>query len=254
MPSSSARCAQFPRAQDKVHFYIKLRELRDHLKGVRQSTEIEEVAYSFDLQLAKGKLSNLYETAEWNLFSKSQARRLHCDILKITTFPTSCAVKFWIKCLISGWNRVSFTSTEDAKRTAIKEEQYDPGYEDAYGGAYAERGAEGGQAQSQTNGHCTFSSAEHRGNVLHSVPLFGWCSRMLHVLTYSYCSGKYSCSAVIGRAGMFTLTEILVSGFQIVARYTFNQVSTAGVWKACALPHTLAHTVKGSSIMYHCCS
>lgn len=102
MPSSSARCAQFPRAQDKVHFYIKLKELRDHLKGIRQSTEIEEVAYSFDLQLAKGKLSNLYKTAEWNLFSKSQGRRLHCDIMKITTFPASCAVKFWIKCLTSG--------------------------------------------------------------------------------------------------------------------------------------------------------
>lgn len=55
MPSSSARCAQFPRAQDKVHFYIKLRELRDQLKGVRRSTEIEEVKYTFDLQLAKGK-------------------------------------------------------------------------------------------------------------------------------------------------------------------------------------------------------
>lgn len=46
---------------------------------------------------------------------------------------------------------------------AIKEEQYDPGYEDAYGGAYTERGAEGLPAQSQTNGHCTFSSAEHQG-------------------------------------------------------------------------------------------
>lgn len=55
MPSSSARCAQFPRAQDKVHFYIKLRELRDQLKGVQRSTEIEEVDYSFDLKLAKGK-------------------------------------------------------------------------------------------------------------------------------------------------------------------------------------------------------
>ncbi|CAN9498875.1 unnamed protein product [Ophioblennius macclurei] len=101
MPSSSARCAQFPRAQDKVHFYIKLRELRDQLKGVQRSTDIEEIQYSFDLQLAK----------------------------------------------------------EDAKRMAIKEEQYDPGYEDAYGGAYAERGAEGDQPQSQSNGHCTFSSA-----------------------------------------------------------------------------------------------
>ncbi|XP_030586464.1 G/T mismatch-specific thymine DNA glycosylase isoform X2 [Archocentrus centrarchus] len=103
MPSSSARCAQFPRAQDKVHFYIKLRELRDQLKGVQKSTEIQEVNYTFDLQLAK----------------------------------------------------------EDAKRLAIKEEQYDPGYEDAYGGAYVERGPEGSHAESQSNGHCTFSSAEN---------------------------------------------------------------------------------------------
>ncbi|XP_008292409.1 G/T mismatch-specific thymine DNA glycosylase-like isoform X1 [Stegastes partitus] len=103
MPSSSARCAQFPRAQDKVHFYIKLRELRDQLKGVQKNTEIEEVDYSFDLKLAK----------------------------------------------------------EDAKRLAIKEEQYDPGYEDAYGGAYVERGAEEGQAESKTNGHCTFSTGEN---------------------------------------------------------------------------------------------
>lgn len=54
MPSSSARCAQFPRAQDKVHFYIKLRELRDQLKGVIKSKEVEEVNYTFDLGLAKG--------------------------------------------------------------------------------------------------------------------------------------------------------------------------------------------------------
>ncbi|KAL6106324.1 tdg [Pungitius sinensis] len=118
MPSSSARCAQFPRAQDKVHFYIKLRELRDQLKGVQKPTEVEEIDYSFDLSLAK----------------------------------------------------------EDAKRMAIKEEQYDPGYEDAFGGVYAERGAdgpagaegsgaapggEGSGAPAQTNGHCTFSSAEN---------------------------------------------------------------------------------------------
>jgi len=55
MPSSSARCAQFPRAQDKVHFYIKLRELRDQLKGVQKPAEIEEIKYSFDLTLAKGE-------------------------------------------------------------------------------------------------------------------------------------------------------------------------------------------------------
>lgn len=57
-----------------------------------------------------------------------------------------------------------FASIEDAKRLAIKEEQYDPGYEDAYGGAYIEKGPEGGQAQSQINGHCTFSSVETTGN------------------------------------------------------------------------------------------
>lgn len=55
MPSSSPRCAQFPRAQDKVHFYIKLKELRDQMKGFVPSHEVTETDYSFDLQLAKGK-------------------------------------------------------------------------------------------------------------------------------------------------------------------------------------------------------
>uniref|UniRef100_H3CBP7 G/T mismatch-specific thymine DNA glycosylase n=1 Tax=Tetraodon nigroviridis TaxID=99883 RepID=H3CBP7_TETNG len=91
MPSSSPRCAQFPRAQDKVHFYIKLKELRDQMKGMASGSDVQETQYSFDLQLAK----------------------------------------------------------EDAKRMAIKEEQYDPGYEDE-GGAR--------EGQSQVNGHCTFSS------------------------------------------------------------------------------------------------
>lgn len=56
------------------------------------------------------------------------------------------------------------TPTEDAKRLAIKEEQYDPGYEDAYGGAYVEKEAEGGQAETQPNGHCTFSSVANSGD------------------------------------------------------------------------------------------
>ncbi|KAK5600606.1 hypothetical protein CRENBAI_001336 [Crenichthys baileyi] len=53
MPSSSPRCAQFPRAQDKVHFYIKLKELRDQIKGLAPNGEVLETQYSFDLQLAK---------------------------------------------------------------------------------------------------------------------------------------------------------------------------------------------------------
>uniref|UniRef100_A0A8C6Y545 G/T mismatch-specific thymine DNA glycosylase n=1 Tax=Naja naja TaxID=35670 RepID=A0A8C6Y545_NAJNA len=81
MPSSSARCAQFPRAQDKVHYYIKLKDLRDQLKGVASSAEVQEVQYTFDLQLAQ----------------------------------------------------------EEAKKMAVKEEKYDPGYEAAYGGAYGEQ-------------------------------------------------------------------------------------------------------------------
>lgn len=54
MPSSSPRCAQFPRAQDKVHFYIKLKELRDQMKGLAPGREVQETQYSFNLQLAKG--------------------------------------------------------------------------------------------------------------------------------------------------------------------------------------------------------
>nr|VZI13428.1 unnamed protein product [Spirometra erinaceieuropaei] len=35
MPSSSARCAQLPRAEDKLPFFIALRKLRDYLRGER---------------------------------------------------------------------------------------------------------------------------------------------------------------------------------------------------------------------------
>ncbi|MCL4136275.1 UNVERIFIED_CONTAM: hypothetical protein GTU68_066590, partial [Idotea baltica] len=46
MPSSSARCAQLPRALDKVPFYTALRKFRDFLKGtIAQLTE-EEITFS----------------------------------------------------------------------------------------------------------------------------------------------------------------------------------------------------------------
>lgn len=41
---------------------------------------------------------------------------------------------------------------------AIKEEQYDPGYEDAYGGEYAPGGA--AEPNQTSNGHCAFSSGK----------------------------------------------------------------------------------------------
>ena len=67
MPSSSARCAQFPRAQDKVHFYIKLRELRDQLKGQAKPKEVEEIQYSFDLGLAKRKDDGCWYRSQYGL-------------------------------------------------------------------------------------------------------------------------------------------------------------------------------------------
>ena len=46
MPSSSARCAQLPRAQDKVPFYAALRKFRDHLKGHYPDQKPSEVVFS----------------------------------------------------------------------------------------------------------------------------------------------------------------------------------------------------------------
>lgn len=138
MPSSSARCAQFPRAQDKVHFYIKLRELRDQLKGQFKPKEVEEIKYTFDLGLAKGKVL--------------------CDgIMHVEVDAFRIVVRhIYMLCVC--------VVTEDAKRMAVKEEQYDPGYEAAYGGAYAEPGIGNGAEAGQSNGHCTFSSnAESAG-------------------------------------------------------------------------------------------
>ncbi|XP_015278111.1 PREDICTED: G/T mismatch-specific thymine DNA glycosylase isoform X1 [Gekko japonicus] len=119
MPSSSARCAQFPRAQDKVHYYIKLKDLRDQLKGIMSNTEVQEVQYSFDLQLAQ----------------------------------------------------------EDAKKMAVKEEKYDPGYEAAYGGAYSEKTAsESEPCNFPSNG--TASSAEFSsGSSFGDVPNGQWMTQ-----------------------------------------------------------------------------
>ncbi|XP_026582428.1 G/T mismatch-specific thymine DNA glycosylase isoform X1 [Pseudonaja textilis] len=116
MPSSSARCAQFPRAQDKVHYYIKLKDLRDQLKGVASSAEVQEVQYTFDLQLAQ----------------------------------------------------------EEAKKMAVKEEKYDPGYEAAYGGAYGDRiTSENEQCIFPTNG--TVTNVEYsNGSSVGDVPNGQW--------------------------------------------------------------------------------
>uniref|UniRef100_A0A8C8ZLM4 G/T mismatch-specific thymine DNA glycosylase n=1 Tax=Prolemur simus TaxID=1328070 RepID=A0A8C8ZLM4_PROSS len=118
MPSSSARCAQFPRAQDKVHYYIKLKDLRDQLKGIERNTDVQEVQYTFDLQLAQ----------------------------------------------------------EDAKKMAVKEEKYDPGYEAAYGGAYNENPCNSEPCSFSSNG--LTDSAELRGeSALHNIPNGQWITQ-----------------------------------------------------------------------------
>ena len=45
MPSSSARCAQLPRALDKVPFYTALRKFRDYLKGTLAELKDEDISF-----------------------------------------------------------------------------------------------------------------------------------------------------------------------------------------------------------------
>ncbi|XP_004589838.2 G/T mismatch-specific thymine DNA glycosylase [Ochotona princeps] len=118
MPSSSARCAQFPRAQDKVHYYIKLKDLRDQLKGIERNTDVQEVQYTFDLQLAQ----------------------------------------------------------EDAKKMAVKEEEYDPGYEAAYGGAYSENPC-GSEPGSFPCSGAAADSAELRESTFSDIPNGQWMAQ-----------------------------------------------------------------------------
>ncbi|XP_019873460.2 arginine-glutamic acid dipeptide repeats protein isoform X2 [Aethina tumida] len=46
MPSSSARCAQLPRAADKVPFYAALKKFRDYLNGVITEIDENEMVFS----------------------------------------------------------------------------------------------------------------------------------------------------------------------------------------------------------------
>lgn len=55
MPSSSARCAQLPRAADKVPFYAALKRFRDYLNGVVSDFDESEVIFT------SSKLKHYYE-------------------------------------------------------------------------------------------------------------------------------------------------------------------------------------------------
>ena len=45
MPSSSARCSQLPRAEDKLPFYVGLRKLRDFVNGTLHSLNETEITF-----------------------------------------------------------------------------------------------------------------------------------------------------------------------------------------------------------------
>ncbi|XP_023668428.1 G/T mismatch-specific thymine DNA glycosylase isoform X1 [Paramormyrops kingsleyae] len=111
MPSSSARCAQFPRAQDKVHFYIKLKELRDQIRGLTRKEEVQETQYTFNLNMAK----------------------------------------------------------EDAKKMAIKEEQYDPGY-DAVNAAFGEEEPEFGPSYALGGSNTAVTASHYQEPASNEVP------------------------------------------------------------------------------------
>lgn len=55
MPSSSARCAQLPRAADKVPFYAALKKFRDYLNGLVPELDEKEIVFSYS------KLKNFFE-------------------------------------------------------------------------------------------------------------------------------------------------------------------------------------------------
>ena len=46
MPSSSARCAQLPRAVDKVPFFEALKKFRDFVNGEAKEPEEEEIVFA----------------------------------------------------------------------------------------------------------------------------------------------------------------------------------------------------------------
>ena len=63
MPNSSARCAQLPRAVDKVPFYVALKKFRDHLRGDLPELEESEVTFP-DVKLQNFNNKRIKENAD----------------------------------------------------------------------------------------------------------------------------------------------------------------------------------------------
>lgn len=68
MPSTSARCAQFPRAEDKVHYFLQIKRWRNEINGVKMDDDVVETDYTFDLKEAT-KLAKISKVKEEKLDS-----------------------------------------------------------------------------------------------------------------------------------------------------------------------------------------
>nr|XP_039262625.1 uncharacterized protein LOC120338754 isoform X1 [Styela clava] len=98
MASSSARCAQFPRAQDKVHFYIKLKELRDSLRGVKSDEPVQELSYTFDLKKATelAKVQHIKQERfdpDYDTFDATKNGNTSYPVFTATNGPTTSNVQ-----------------------------------------------------------------------------------------------------------------------------------------------------------------
>lgn len=82
MPSSSARCAQLPRAADKVPFYAALKKFRDYLNG--KVSEIDDKELTF----CHAKLKNFCEPElKDDLKDSSKFNRLSNDLTDLSQTP-----------------------------------------------------------------------------------------------------------------------------------------------------------------------
>jgi len=79
MPSSSARCAQLPRAMDKVPFYSGLKKFRDFLNGLIPEIDDSEMVFNDPKIRAADDGSEISEHLKGDF--------LHLFLMELLVFP-----------------------------------------------------------------------------------------------------------------------------------------------------------------------
>ena len=92
MPNSSARCAQLPRAVDKVPFYSGLKKFRDYLRGTVSSIEENEMVFK------EVKLQN-FKNIKRTLI-KTIMTTFKVVILLMVTYNSANGMYLWYKVLL----------------------------------------------------------------------------------------------------------------------------------------------------------